>query len=68
MNYLEKEHSLLVISIIFVNIWTWIPEGKREKGTENVSEEITAENFPNLKKNRYSDKGSIEGPKQYEPK
>ena len=30
---------------------TGIPEGEeREKGIENVSEEIMAENFPNLKK------------------
>ena len=41
-----------------------IPEWKdREKGITNVSEEITAENFPNLKNETYPGRGSTEGPK-----
>ena len=45
-----------------------IPEGEeREKGIENVFEEIIAENFPNLKK-EHPDTGSTEGPTQVEPK
>ena len=44
-------------------------QGKRwERGTENVFQEIMAENFPNLKKETYPDTGSTEGPKQVEPK
>ena len=39
--------------------------GEREGLTENVFEEIMAENFPNLKKETSPD---IEGPKQVEPK
>ena len=43
-----------------------IPEGKeKEKGPENIFEEIVAENFPNLKE---TDTGSTEGPKEAEPK
>ena len=46
-----------------------IPEGEeREKGTENVFEEIMAENFPNLNKETHPDRGSIEGPEQDKPK
>ena len=38
---------------------------EREKGIENVFEEIMAEKFPNLKKgNRYPGTGSKEDPKQ----
>ena len=47
----------------------WIPEGEeRKKGIETVFEEIMPENFPNLKKETDIDRGSIEGPKQDEPK
>ena len=42
---------------------------EREKEIENVFEEITAEKFPNLKKeNRYPGTGCTEVPKQDEPK
>ena len=46
-----------------------IPEEEREKGIQNVFEEIMAENLPNLKKETYPDTRSTEeGPKQDEPK
>ena len=42
---------------------------EREKGTENLFEEIMAENFPNFDQgNRYSSPGSTESPKHDEPK
>ena len=45
-----------------------IPEGEeKEKGIENIFEEIMSENFPNLKET-YQDTASTEGPKQVEPK
>ena len=38
-----------------------VPEGKkREKGIKNVFEEITPENFPDLKKETYPDTGRKE--------
>ena len=47
-----------------------IPEGEeKEKGIENIFEEITAENFRIFKEgNRYLDTRSTEGPKQVERK
>ena len=44
--------------------------GEREKGIENVFEEIMAENFQNLKKGTdiQIQKASTEGPKQDKPK
>ena len=47
---------------------TGIPEGKKEKGDQNVFEEVIAENFPNLKKETYPSTGLTEGPKQNESK
>ena len=44
-----------------------VPGEKREKGIENVFNEIMAENFPNLKKETDMYTGSTEGPKQDEP-
>ena len=41
---------------------------EKEKGSENIFEEIMAENFPHLKKETYSDTGSTKDPKQVEPK
>lgn len=42
-----------------------IPEGeKRERRIENLFQEIMAENFQNLKKSRYPNTESTEGPKQ----
>ena len=47
----------------------WVPEGEeREKGVENIFDEITAENFLMLKKETYSGTGSTESPKQDEHK
>ena len=40
---------------------------KKEKGIENIFEEIIAENFPN-QKNRYQDSRITGGPKQIELK
>jgi len=37
---------------------------RREKGAENLFEEIRAENFPNLEKERYPDPGSTENHEQ----
>ena len=50
-----------------------VPEGEeREKGPENISEDIIAENFPNLgennNNNNHSSPGSAESPIQDEPK
>ena len=54
-----------------------IPQGEeKEKGIENIFEEIIAQIFPNLKnleryrisRYRYQDTGSTEDPKQVEPK
>ena len=47
-----------------------VPEGeKRQKGTENLSEEIITENFPNLGKEKdNSDLTSTESPQQDESK
>ena len=44
-----------------------IPEEEKEKGIENIFEEIIAENFPNLKEKDIKT-GSIESPKQVETK
>lgn len=45
-----------------------ISEGKeKEKGIENIFEEIMLKTFKS-KGNRYQDTGSTEGPKQVEPK
>ena len=45
-----------------------ILEGEeKEKGVENIFEEIRAQSFPNLK-GTDTDTGSKEGPKQVEPK
>ena len=41
-----------------------IREEEREKGVENISEEIIAENFPTLGK----DPGGTESPQQNQPK
>ena len=41
---------------------------EREKGFENLFDEIMGENFLNLRRNRYSGIGSTESPKQDEPK
>ena len=48
----------------------WVPEGEeRDKGAENLLEEIMAENFPNLgKEKRHPDPESLENSKQDEPK
>lgn len=47
-----------------------VPEGKeRERGMENVSEEIVVEIFSNTNRNvSYPGIGSIEGPPKNEPK
>ena len=46
-----------------------IPEGEeKEKGIENIFEEIISENFPKSEGNWYQDTGSTEDPKQVEPK
>ena len=41
-----------------------IPEGKQEKGIENIFEEIMAENFPNLKETDIKIQGVERAPKQ----
>ena len=41
---------------------------KKKKGIEKLFEEIMTENFPNLKKETYPDKGSTEVSQQDEPK
>ena len=57
-------------NIKHANLWIiGIPEGEeKEKGIENMIEDIMSENFPNLKENIYKDRGHTEGPKQVEPK
>ena len=47
---------------------TGILEEEKQKGIENIFEEIMAENFPKCKGNRYPDRGATEGPKQVEHK
>ena len=45
-----------------------IPEGEeKERGIENIFEEIVSEDFSNLEET-YQDTGSTEGPKHGEPK
>ena len=41
---------------------------EKEKGIENIFEEIISENLPKCEGNCYQDTGSTEGPKQVEPK
>ena len=46
-----------------------IPEGEeRQKGAENIFEDIRAENFHNLGKERHPGPGSTESPNQDQPK
>lgn len=45
-----------------------IPEKEREEGAENLLEEVTAENFPNLGKERYPDPRGTESPNKINPK
>ena len=46
-----------------------VPEGEeREKGPENISENIVAENFPNLGKETVTQVQEAQGPIQDEPK
>ena len=44
------------------------PEEEREKGTENLFEEIIAENFLNLGKETYLNLGGTESPQKNQPK
>lgn len=57
-------------NIRHVNIYIIeVPEGEeREKGTENLLEEVIAEIFPILVKQRHSSPGSTESPKYDERK
>ena len=46
-----------------------IPEGEEEEqGIENLFEKVMMENFPNLMREKVTNPGNTESPKQEEPK